>query len=79
MSRGANSKPNKGFLREIEKNPQRANAKKPFDYSKPITPQSKEVNGMHTPHRLREFKSVKSTENFTSETTQHQKNRRGEK
>lgn len=79
MARNPNSRPDKGFIREIERKPNLEIKKKPFDYSKPVTPQSKEVNGMHTPHRMREFKSVKQTTAFTGETTTHIKNRRGEK
>lgn len=78
MARGPNSKPEKGFIRELSKSVIPKEAKKPFTYSKAITPQSKETNGMHTPHRLREFKSVKPANSFASETTQHIKKRRGE-
>lgn len=78
MARSPNSRPDKGFIREIERNPKLVEKKQPFNYSKPVTPQSKEVNGMHTPHRMREFKSVKQTSDFTTETANHIKKRRGE-
>ena len=79
MKRSPNQRPDKGFIKEIAKDPVNLNQKKPFTYSKAVTPQSKEVNGMHTPHRMREFKSVKDTAAFTTETKNHIKNRRGEK
>lgn len=72
------SKPDKGFIKELAKKAPEPKPKKPFTYSKPITPESKEVNGMHTPHRMREFKSVKVTTEFTQEMTSHIKKRRGE-
>ncbi len=78
MARSPNSRPDKGFIRELEKPVQDKATKKPFSYSKPITPKSAEVNGMHTPHRMREFKSVKPANAFTAETTNHIKKRRGE-
>ena len=79
MARNPNSRPDKGFMRELAKPVAQKETKKPFTYSNPITPQSKEVNGMHTPHRMRKFKSVKPENAFTTETANHIKNRRGEK
>lgn len=78
MARGPNSRPDKGFIKEVLRKPNLEVKKQAFDYSKPVTPQSKEVNGMHTPHRMREFKSVKPANAFTTETTNHIKKRRGE-
>lgn len=70
--------PNKGFLRELEKGGTKAPGQKRFDYKKAITPESRQTENMHTPHRLREFKSVAPSRGLVVETQMHIKKRRGD-
>lgn len=73
--------PNKGFIKELSRSQtqRHVETKKLFTYSKPVTPESKITNSMHTPHRIREFKSVpESKANIVGEHNMHVKKRRGD-
>ncbi len=72
MPKGPNSRPDKGFVKEIAKAQGGSKIeinKKGFDYKRPVTPESRAVNGMHTPHRMREFKHTNTPNDFAGEAS----------
>jgi hypothetical protein len=78
LAKGPNSRPDKGFLREIAKAPVSDKSKSEFTWSKPVVKAAK-AEALATPHRMREFKSVKESKtNIVSEQRAHIKRRRGE-
>jgi hypothetical protein len=71
--------PNKGFFKELEKTPAKKKEGQRFDWKKPVSQVAK-AEAMATPHRMREFKSVKEKQGqLVSETATHIKNRRAGK
>lgn len=51
------NKPNKGFIKEIAKDPRPENKKDGFKWGKAIVKPS--ADGQATPYRIREYKAVK--------------------
>jgi hypothetical protein len=72
------NKANKGFLKEIAKNPQPATENKKFGYSKPVSKVSG-VNSLAQVHRAKEFRSVKpdKSTSLVNEQTQALKTHKG--
>lgn len=71
----ADSKPNKGFIKEIAKTKPVVNSKKPFEWRQPIV--KPVASSQATPYRMREFKEVRPAKsNLVVEQTTHIKNRR---
>ena len=70
--RGPNSRSDKGFTRELGKNPKPTPVKsKPFGWDKPVV-KPQQTEGMATPHRLQNMKAVKPAKPaFTQEKRAH--------
>lgn len=68
------NKANKGFLKEIAKNPQTTAENKKFSYSSPVTKPSG-INSMAQIHRAKELRSVKpdKTTNMVNEQASQMK------
>jgi len=75
----SDSKPNKGFIKELAKSPKPKEKDNKFAWDKAIVkPPSNDA--MATPHRIKEFKTVRSAKsNLVSEQKLHISKRRGEK
>lgn len=72
---------NKGFIKEIPRasNSVKKAENKSFTWSKAVVPPAKTNTALATPHRMREFKAVKQSENnLIQEHQTHVKKRRGE-
>lgn len=75
MGRGPNSRPDKGFTRELASKPEAPKAKAQFTYNKPVS-KVQPVTNLNTPTRMAKnlaTKPKRDASNLVAETTQHQK------
>jgi hypothetical protein len=71
-NKGPNSRPDKGFSKELQtKSQMPAKGKKEFSWNKPVVPVTKSVS-MATPHRLENNRAVKKQPGeFAKQTIDH--------